>query len=354
MTYSARAHAAGALAPGTAEPSPRAGRVAVVSESTCCLPPELIARYSIGIIPIPFVFGAETFLDGVDLTPAEFYQKLAATRLPPKTSPPAPGDYLHAWEEATGSTAAVVAVTVDSKISTLQRSALLARDLAPEMLPGVEIVIVDSLSAGMGQGFVTLAAARAAAAGAALDEVAAAARAVSRRVELMVTLDTLEYLARASRLPQVAAWVGALLSIKPIIQIAGGDIHLLARVRTRRRSIERLYEALRQRVPATAPLHIAVQHARAEREAAELEARIRDSFNYVDLFTTEFTPVMGGYCGPGLLGVAFYTETEAHGDAEGGAAGVTEPGTLSVGMATSASTRKGDAPRAGGDDHGAG
>lgn len=295
------------------------GRVAVVAESTCCLPPELAARYGIGIVPIPFVFGAETYLDGVDLSAAQFYEKLAATRLPPKTSPPAPGDYLHAWEEAAAAAEAVVAVTVDSKISTLQRSALLARDLAPEMLPGVAIEIVDSLSAGMGQGFVTLAAARAAAAGASPAEVAAAARAVSRRVQLIVTLETLEYLARASRLPQVAAWVGALLSIKPIVQIAGGDIHLLARVRTRRRSIERLFECLCERVPATARLHIAVQHARAAREAAALEERIRATFSCVELLTTEFTPVMGGYCGPGLLGVAFYTEPEGESRTEAGA-----------------------------------
>jgi DegV family protein with EDD domain len=267
-----------------------------------------VERYGIGVIPIPFAFGTQTFLDGVDLTAEQFYGKLASTRMPPKTSPPSPGEYLKAWQEAAGGLDAVVAVTVDSKISTLQRSARLAVELAPETMPRVRVALVDSLSAGMGQGFVVLGAARAAAAGERIEHVVRAAESVSERMQMIVTLDTLEYLARASRIPQVAAILGGVLAVKPIIQIAGGDIHPLARVRTRRRSIEALFEQLRQRVPPGARLHVAVQHARAAEEAQALETRVRDTFECAELYTTEFTPVMGGYCGPGLLGIAFYYE----------------------------------------------
>ncbi len=288
-----------------------ASRVAVVCESTACLPPELVARYGIGVIPIPFVFGTDTFLDGVDITPAEFYTRLASSPVPPKTSPPSPGEYLQAWRATQA--AGVVLVTVDGAVSTLQRSAYMARDLVGESLPGVAVAVVDSRSAGMGQGFVALAAARAAADGRAMDEVVRIAEDVSRRVRMIVTLDTLEYLARASRIPQVAAFVGALLAIKPVVQLSGGDIRMLARVRTRHRSIEALFEQVRQGVPTGARLHAAVQHARADAEAARLASRLRDEFAPVELYTTEFTPVMGGYCGPGLLGVAFYTEEkDAH------------------------------------------
>jgi DegV family protein with EDD domain len=244
----------------------------------------------------------------VTITPAAFYEKLVASHTPPKTSPPSPGEYLEAWRRAAAHAEAVVLVTVDSRVSTMQRSALLAQDLAHTSLPGTPIVLVDSLSAGMGQGFVALAAARAAAEGRFLAEVVAAAEAVSRRVKMIVTLDTLEYLARASRIPQVAAFVGGLLAIKPVVQISGGEIGLLERVRTRRRSIEAVFAQVQRAVPPGARLHAAVQHARAAEEAAQFEARLRDSFDCAELFTTEFTPVMGGYCGPGLLGVAFYAE----------------------------------------------
>jgi DegV family protein with EDD domain len=158
----------------------------------------------------------------------------------------------------------------------------------------------------MGQGFVALAAARAAAAGAPLDVVAAEAERVSRRVRLLVTLDTLEYLARASRIPQIAAVFGGMLAIKPLFVLGAGDVQVLERVRTRKRSIARLLDHLRAMVPSGARLHAAVQHASAEAEARDLERVIRERFTCAELYTTEFTPVMGGYCGPGLLGVAFY------------------------------------------------
>jgi DegV family protein with EDD domain len=226
-------------------------RVAIVCESTACLPPGLVQRYRIGVLPIPFVFGIETCLDGVDLTAEQFYEKLALGRTPPATSPPSPGEYVQAWRAAAhdaGGADAVVAVTVDSKISTLQRSAQQAEELAEQALRGTRVVVVDSRSAGMGQGFVALAAARAAAACLPLEQVVAA-ECISRRVRLVVTLDTLEYQARASRIPQVAAILGGVLAIKPIIQIAGGDIRPVARVRTRRRAIEPVFEQMRQHVP---------------------------------------------------------------------------------------------------------
>jgi DegV family protein with EDD domain len=170
----------------------------------------------------------------------------------------------------------------------------------------------------MGQGFVVLAAARTAATGAPLEEVVADARRTADRVRLVVTLDTLVYLAQTSRIPQVAALLGGLLAIKPIIEISNGVVHPLARVRTRRRSLDELLRYMAGMIPAGARLHVAVQHAAASEEAACLEASIRSAFSCVELFTTEFTPVMGGYCGPGLIGAAFYAEEEAGGARVGG------------------------------------
>lgn len=287
------------------------GRVAVAAESTCCIPADLREQYGIGIVPVPFAFGDETFLDGVDITPAQFYERLVATRTPPRTSPPAPGAYLGEWARAAEGASAIVSVTVAASVSTFQRNALLAARLAAERLPDLPVEVIDSGSAGMGQGFVALAAARAAAEGRSLPEVAEAAREVSRRLGMLVTLDTLEYLARASRIPQVASLVGGLLAIKPLIEMSRGEVRPLGRVRTRRRAIDDLFERVRRAAPEGARLHVAVQHARAEEEAARFAERMRASVDCAELLITEFTPVMGGYCGPGLLGVAFYAEEEA-------------------------------------------
>jgi DegV family protein with EDD domain len=288
------------------------GTVAIACESTCCLPPELVERYGVSIIPIPLVFGSEAFLDGVDITSSEFYARLASSRTPPQTSPPSPGEYLQVWQRMAERARAIVLVSADGRVTSFERSTCLAAELARDVLPHTAVAVVDSHSAGMGQGFVALAAARAAAAGQPLEEVIQAAERVRAHVRMIVALDTLEYLARASRIPQVAAFVGSVLAIKPIVLFADGGIRQLMRVRTRQRAIQQLVEQLQRMAPPGARLHAAVQHTQAAGEAGELEDRLRGLFNCTELLTTEFTPVMGGYCGPGLLGVAFYTEAGDH------------------------------------------
>jgi DegV family protein with EDD domain len=290
-------------------------RIAVVCESTACLPSALTQRYHITTMPIPFVFGDETFLDGVNITPREFYSRLEASRIPPRTSPPSPGEYLSLWTTLAGNDCSVLLVTASGTITSFNRSTRLAQELSREALPHTRVAIVDSGSAAMGQGFVTLAAARAAAAGADLAGAVAAAESVRDRVEMIVTLDTLVYLARASRIPQVAAWVGGVLAIKPVILFARGDVVQLARVRTRRRSVEQLLVEMQRRVAADTRLHVAVHHTQSEGEARELRDRVTATFTCVESYLTEFTPVMGAYCGPGLLGVAYYAEEGDHDDA---------------------------------------
>ena len=290
------------------------GRVRVVAESSCCLPPALARRYGVDILPIPYSIGETVYRDGVDLTPAQFYATLRRAREVAHTSPPSAGEYLEVWRRAAQRSEDIVTVCVDGSISTMLRSTRLAQRLAAAELPQTGIRVVDSRSAGMGQGFVALAAARLAATGAPLAVVAAEAERVSHRVRLLVTLDTLDYLARASRIPQIAAVFGGMLAIKPIFMLADGEVQVLERVRARRRSIARLLDHLRARVPSGARLHIAVQHADAEAEARTLEQAIRAEYDCAEIYTTEFTPVMGGYCGPGLLGVAFYCDDPADQD----------------------------------------
>jgi DegV family protein with EDD domain len=279
----------------------------IVCESTACLPADAVSELNISVIPIPFAIGDRTYHDGIDITPAEVYRTMRQSHQQPKTSPPSPGEYLEAWKAAAVD-GAVVSITVNSRISTLQRSARLALDMAPTALPGMTVRVVDSLSAAMGQGFVVLSAARAAASGQPVEAIVGAADRISRKVVMIVTLETLEWVTRASHLPQVAAFVSSLLPIRPVFQIAGGNLHLVARTRQRRRAVDQILTRMEQAIGAGARPHVAVQHAGAAEEATALETQIREHFRCEDLFITEFTPVMGGYAGPGLIGVAFYVD----------------------------------------------
>jgi DegV family protein with EDD domain len=277
------------------------------------LPVELVERYAITIVPVPFVIDGMTFHDGVDISPEAFYEKLATSSGLPKTSPPEPGAYLDAWRSAGGDCRGILVVTVAGRIGTFERSVRAAESLAHERLPDLDVKVLDSGSAAMGQGFVALAAARAALQGMNLDGVYREAAAVARRVNLVVALDTLRYLARTSRIPQIASIVSSLLDLKPIIRLVDGEVQPLARVRSRQRSLERLVEAICGLAPADRPLHLAVHHARARTEADQLLERLADRRTLAEACVTEFTPVMGAYCGPGLVGAAFYPADASEG-----------------------------------------
>lgn len=281
-------------------------RLAVVCESTACLPTELAQQYAITIVPVPFVIDGATFHDGVDVTAEAFYERMASLPGVPKTSPPEPGAYLRACQSAASGCAGIVVVTVAGRIGTFERSIRIAQALMADESPATPVRIVDSGSAAMGQGFVALAAARAACGGLDLDDVCAEAEAVARKVNLVVTLDTLRYVARTSRIPQVASLVSSVLDIKPIIRLAQGDVETVARVRSRRRSLQQLVATICNLTALNRPLHLAVHHARARSEAEEVLDLVGAERKLAEAYVTEFTPVMGAYCGPGLVGAAFY------------------------------------------------
>jgi DegV family protein with EDD domain len=288
-------------------------QVGVVCESTACLPVELVEQYAITVVPVPFVIDGTTFHDGVDISPQAFYDRLASSSALPKTSPPEPGAYLEAWQSAGDQRSGVLVVTVAGRIGTFERSVRVAESLARERLPDTRVKVLDSGSAAMGQGFVALAAAQAACKGMDLEGVYREAAAVARRVNLVVALDTLRYLARTSRIPQVASIVSSLLDLKPIIRLADGEVQPLARVRSRQRSLERLVVAICGLAPADQPLHLAVHHARARAEADHVLEQLANRRRLVETWVTEFTPVMGAYCGPGLVGAAFYSAAGSEG-----------------------------------------
>jgi DegV family protein with EDD domain len=159
----------------------------------------------------------------------------------------------------------------------------------------------------MAQGFVVLEAARVAQAGGTLDEVARAAEAMIPRVHLLAILDRLDYLARSGRVRGVVALVGSALHITPIFTIQQGQVSIVSRTRSKRRAVRTMLDRMATRV-RDRPVHVAVFHADVPEEAAELRDEIAAHFHCVELFVTEFTPVMGAHTGPGVLGVAFYAE----------------------------------------------
>jgi DegV family protein with EDD domain len=160
----------------------------------------------------------------------------------------------------------------------------------------------------MAQGFVALEAARAAARGATIDEVTAVAERMTGEVSLLAMLDTLTYLARSGRVPRVAAWAAGMLGVRPIVRFGAGDIRLAGRAHSRARALRALADQFVAAVGGR-ETHLAVHHANAPGDAHELLERIGARVPLAEAHVSEFTQVMGVHTGPGLAGLAFWTES---------------------------------------------
>ncbi|MFC1931003.1 DegV family protein [Chloroflexota bacterium] len=282
-------------------------KVAIVTDTTACIPREQVEKYDIQIIPVQLIFEDRTYRDGIDISPTEFYTLLRQADKLPTTSSSSPDPYLEAYQQASLRAESILCLTEPAKFTAMFDSAQLAKKMVKETLPNVVIEVIDCTTAAAGQGLVALAAARAAASGKNLNEVIETARNVMSRVNLYATLDTLNYLAKSGRVPQAAALVNSLLKIKPIFSLNHADAHTVALPRTISSAIKRMLKIMQQNVVKGEPLHVAVMHADSLDKATALKNRIASQFNCTELFITEFTPVMGAHTGPGLLGIAFYS-----------------------------------------------
>jgi fatty acid kinase fatty acid binding subunit len=272
--------------------------VRVVTDSAANIPAEIVAEHDIRVVPMYLKFGESVYQDGVDLPRGEFYPKLEREEVPVSTAAPSIGDYREAFERALDGGDEAVCVTVASFVSVSFESATAA---AAEF--GGRVVVVDSKSASMGEGWAAIEAARRSAGGASLAECAVRAQEITERTQLCATINTFEYLRRSGRVHALLAYAGTALNIKPVFALRGGKIEQLGRPRSRARAIERLIEETRPLAERGA-LHCAVAHADAADEADALLERLRGELSLEESLVTEFTPLMGAHTGPGVLGIA--------------------------------------------------
>jgi DegV family protein with EDD domain len=281
-------------------------RIAIVTDSAANLPPGLVTRYRIQVVPLNLHWNGQAYRDGVDMSAGQLYQQLRANpdNLPASSSPSV-GDFLRTYTQLSQETDAILSIHIAAELSA---TATAARHAA-SLVEGAHIEIVDSGTATMGCGFVVLGAARAAAQGANLQGVIEAAHAVMERVHVYGVLDSLHFVRRSGRVPAIAAIAGSLLDIHPLLYIKDSQAGMLEMQRTKRRAVRRLLDVVAEKA-AGHRIHAAVMHADAAEEAATLRQELAARCDCCELLTTEFTPVMGSYAGPGLLAVAFYPEAE--------------------------------------------
>ena len=282
--------------------------VAIVTDTTACIPKEMVEKYGIEVVPIELIVDGKVYQDGIDISPSEFYALLRQAKGLPTTSGSLPSPFLEAYRRASQRAEGVLCITESSKFSGMCNSARVAIEMAKEALPNVVIEVLECATAAVGQGLVVLAAARAAALDKSLAQVVATASSIMQRVSLYATLDTLDYLVKGGRVPKAAALASSLLQIKPIFNVSDGEAHPVTNARTNHGALKCILKLMEQKIIKEQALHVAVMHADSLDRAIALRDQISSRFDCAELFITEFTPVMGVHTGPGVIGVAFYED----------------------------------------------
>ena len=246
------------------------------------------------------------FLDGVDISPTDFYRAQRDSSSIATTSSPSPAAFVEAFADAGKTGNDILCLTVAARFSSSADSARAAARQTAAAHPSTHIEVLETGTAAGGEALVALEAWRTAQSGESLTEVTDAAREVMSRVRLLAYLDTLYYLWKGGRVPGVAHLATSLLKLKPLFELREGEVRNLARPRTRRRAATRLMRLMEERVQGD-EVHATVIHADAADEAERLRLEISYVFKCEELFVSEFTPVMGTHTGPGMLGIAFWS-----------------------------------------------
>ncbi len=276
-------------------------KVAIVTDSTAYIPKELVSQYHITVAPQVLIWGEQTLRDGIDIQPDEFYTRLKKTTVMPTTSQATIGTFKQIFTDLLEEDYEILAVLVSQKLSGTIDSAVQAR----EMLPGKRIEIYDSTTTAMAMGFQALAVARAAADGANMKDCLALAQKASSHVGVVFAVDTLEFLHRGGRIGGGSRFLATALNIKPILEVTGGRVEAVERVRTRKKSLLRLVDMVSERINGRTPVRLATLHANAAEDAKELLETANQRFNAIENIFSEVSPVVGNHAGPGTVGLAF-------------------------------------------------
>ncbi|NPA30784.1 MAG: DegV family protein [Chloroflexi bacterium] len=275
--------------------------VAVVTDSTATIPESLVRQYNITVVPLQVIWGTQTYLDGVDITPEEFYRRLRTAKELPTTSQPSAGAFAEVYQRLHDQGYDILAVLISSKLSGTIASAEQAKDMVPE----ARVEIVDSLQVGMSLGFQAVAAARAAAEGADLMQAKAVAEQARDRSGVLLLVETLEYLHRGGRIGGASRLFGSMLNIKPILEVQNGRVEPVEKVRSRKKALKRLVALAVDRIGGRQPVRVAVLHADAEEEAQRLLDMLKEHVTPVEEYITPASPTVGVHVGPGTVGITY-------------------------------------------------
>lgn len=278
--------------------------VQIVIDSACDMPKSTADQLKLHYLPLRTIFEEREYLDGVDLTGEQFYEKLIETDAAPKTSQIPPADFETAFEKIVEAGDTVLCITVSSGVSGTYQSAMIAAERF-----GDQVIVVDSLNVTIGEQLLVLRAVRLRDEGWNAWEIAEILNHEKHRIRLIALLDTLEYLKKGGRISSTAALAGSILSIKPVIAVVDGKLEMLGKARGSKNGNNKLKELVQSSngIDFDRPFMLAYSGLSDHL----LRKYITDSHELYE-GKTDHLPVcrigstIGAHAGPGAIGVAFF------------------------------------------------
>ncbi len=278
-------------------------KIALVTDSTAYMPPELVKKYNISVAPQIVIWGDQTYKDGIDIDSREFFTRLKTAKEMPTTAQVSVVSFQEIFQDLVSKGFEVLALLISTKLSGTIQSAVQAKELMNSA--GEKVHIVDSQSVAMALGFQAIAVARAIEQGANLKEAITLAEKLHEHTGVFFAVDTLEFLHRGGRIGGAQRFIGTMLNMKPILAIQEGRVEGIERIRTKAKAHDRILELTIEKVNQRSPVHLATLHANAMEDARALLTRAEQALNPAESFLTEVSPTVGTHAGPGTVGLAF-------------------------------------------------
>jgi len=277
--------------------------IKIVSDSTCDLPASMIEEHDITVVPINIQFGTETYYEGVTIDQSTFYKMIDETGIFPTTSQPSVGELTEVYRQLAKDADSIISIHVTGKLSGTCQSAELAKQ---EVADEVEVLVFDTLGGSAGMGFMCLEAARLIQAGKSVEEILHHLEVMREKVNIFLTLNTLEYVRRSGRVGALKFAFGSVLNLKPIVVLEEGLLEAKENLRSRKKALTRLLELTEEAVGTSKPINLAVIHAEAPEAAEELLERAKGIFNCQETFIADLAISLAVQFGPGTVGLVSY------------------------------------------------
>lgn len=278
------------------------GRIKIFSDSTCDLPPQLIERHQIGIVPLYVSFGEKAYRDGVDLHTDQLYAEVRAKGELPKTSAPSPGDFIEAFAPFIEQGDDILYIGISSHLSSTCQNALIAAGEFPEG----RVTVFDSLNLSTGIGLQVMKAVHAAEAGRSVAEIERMLQDVRGKVETEFVIDTLEFLYKGGRCSGLQNLIGSLLKIRPVIKVSDGKMTPASKIRGKRdKALQQLLDNALVRKEEMDGDIIFVTHSMAGEDAEALRQTLIEKTGAREVLVSDAGCVISSHCGPQTIGILF-------------------------------------------------